>query len=589
MVLKLSRAALLAATIGLAVPAAFALPAVAQEKTQETQPNEAIAFEIKIPSVVAVDSSMSEDQIKDVFTANFLTHADQLAALSATSITIPELTLVLKVNGPGGGTSTVTYRDIVLTNVKDGHAEKMSVGAGEANSQGETTVYRAIAADGFDLKRLLEFGGIVKGDPAAPFKAIYAAATSGGSSQSGPLYSCDFGPTNSSSFEARPTKFNLTEFIETVKKYPNGSEPPAEVLSSLITQVIDLVRGFRGGASTVGAIDCKVPGELPITVKIAGASTTDFEPAIYPNIKVSGLAIDAGPLGNGSLGEFLLKTIDFNSTLDALEGAAGQLSDAWFEKNWRLLLPSMEGLSLANFAIDAINPDSPNGERIQAKLANFDLSLGEYLNGIPTVVSATLAGLEVPLPQDSADPQIATLLAAGLTGVNLGADVAANWDRDSKTIAIQKLAMSAVDLGSMNISADIGNATEQLFAVDPETAMMAGFGITVKKVEISVTDDGLGQIVWPLAAAQEGTTDIEAYRTQMAGFAEGIALQLLGSTDAARQLGTALGDFVTGRKGAITITITSRDPNGIPLPLFMAAQEDPTVLTGQIDVTGTAQ
>ena len=89
-------------------------------------------------------------------------------------------------------------------------------------------------------------------------------------------------------------------------------------------------------------------------------------------------------------------------------------------------------------------------------------------------------------------------------------------------------------------------------------------------------------------AAQEGTTDVDAYRTQMAGFAEGLALQLLGSTDAARQLGTALGDFVTGRKGAVTITITSKDPNGIPLALFMAAQNDPSILTGQVDVVGTS-
>lgn len=589
MVLKLSRAALLAATIGLAAPVAFVLPVSAQEKAKEVQQNEAIAFEIKVPSVIAVDSSMSEDQIKDVFTANFLTHADQLASLSASSITIPEMSFVLNVSGAGGGTSTVTYRDIVLTNVKDGHAEKLTVGSGEANSQGETTVYKAIAADGFDLKRLLEFAGIVKGDPTAPFKAIYGTATSGGSSQSGPMYSCEFGPTNSSGFEARPTKFNLNEFLQTVAKYPSGNEPPPEVLSSLISQVIDLVRGFRGGASAVGAIDCNVPGELPITVKIAGASTTDFEPAVYPEIRVSGLAVDAGPLGNGSLGEFLLKTIDFNPTLNALESAAGKLSDEWFEENWRALLPSFAGMSLADFAVDAINPDSETGERVQAKLGSFDLSLGDYLNGIPTNVSATLAGLEVPLPQDSTDPQVTTLLAAGLKGVNLGADVAANWNKDSKTIAIEKIAMSAVDLGSMSISAEIGNATEQLFAVDADTAMAASFGVTVKRVVIDVTDDGLGQIVWPLAAAQEGVTDIEAYRTQMAGFAEGVALQLLGSTDAARQLGVALGDFVTGRKGAITITITSKDPNGIPLPLFMAAQEDPTVLTGQIDVTGTAQ
>jgi hypothetical protein len=108
-------------------------------------------------------------------------------------------------------------------------------------------------------------------------------------------------------------------------------------------------------------------------------------------------------------------------------------------------------------------------------------------------------------------------------------------------------------------------------------------------VTINVTDDGLGAIVWPLAAAQEGQTDIEAYRTKMAGFAEGLAIQLLGSTDAARQLGTALGDFATGHKAKLTIQITSKDPKGIAFPLFMAAQNDPTILAGQIDVVGMAQ
>src|SRR5690606_8932059 len=111
-----------------------------------------------------------------------------------------------------------------------------------------------------------------------------------------------------------------------------------------------------------------------------------------------------------------------------------------------------------------------------------------------------------------------------------------SWDKDTKTIAVEKLAFAAVDLGSLSISADIGNATEQLFDANPETAMVAGLGVTVKQVVITATDDGVGAIAWPLAAAQGGITDIEAYRTQMAGMAEGVALQLLGSTDAARQL-----------------------------------------------------
>jgi hypothetical protein len=64
---------------------------------------------------------------------------------------------------------------------------------------------------------------------------------------------------------------------------------------------------------------------------------------------------------------------------------------------------------------------------------------------------------------------------------------------------------------------------------------------------------------------------------------------LLGSTDSARQLGVAIGDFVTGKASALTINIASKDPNGVAFPLLMAATEDPTVLAGQVDVTGSAE
>jgi hypothetical protein len=587
-VLKLSRAALLAASLGLAAPALTALPAMAQEATPTT-PAPAFTFEIKVPSVVAVDSSMSEDQIKDVFTSNFLSHADQLASLSATSITIPELTLAVTVPGEGGGSSNVTYRDITLTNVKDGLAEKLTVASGETVAQGETTTYKAINVDGVDLKRLFEFIGIVKGDASAPMKPIYSAVASEGSTQSGPMYSCSFGPSSSGPVEARPVKVPFAEVLAIVQTFTADKEPPPEALSTVIGYGVDLFRAVRGGGATVGAIDCDIPADgQPVKFGIASIKTNDIEPGIYPNFELGGIAVDAGPMGTGALVQFVLKAIDFNPTLDALDAAAGQLSDAWFEANWRQLLPSFGGLSLSGFALDAINPENPSGDRLVAKVGSFDLTLGNYVLGIPTDIASSARGIEVPLPTTSTDPQVTTLLAAGLTGVNFGFDVDAAWDKAASTVNLDTLALSAVDLGGMSVSAKFGNATESLFAVDSNVAMNAAFAVTVKEVVINVTDDGLGAIVWPIAAAEQGQTDIEAYRTQMAGFAEGLALQLLGSTDAARQLGTALGDFVTGRKGGVTITITAKDPNGIPMAVFMAAQNDPSVLTGQVDVTGSA-
>jgi hypothetical protein len=594
-VLTISKAALVVATLGLGAPLAGAAPAFAQDSITQRAP---FALELKIPTVTAVDSSMSEDQIKDVFTSNFLTHADQLAALNATSITIPELSAVFTVDGPGGGTSTITYRDIVLTNVKDGRADTLSVGSGESSSQGETTTYKAITAAGFDMKRLLEFTGIVKGDASAPMKPVYTAGTSSGSTQSGPMYSCSFGGSESSQLEARPISVPFADVLGVIEKFKDADEPPPEAINTIVAYAVDIFRSFRGGAGTVGAIDCTVPGDTPVSVKVAGATTGNFEPGIYPEFNIGAVSVDAGTYGSGSLGAFVFRPLDFNPTLNALESAAGQLNEAWFDQNWRQLIPTWDGMAFSKFAIDVTTPETPAdpalgmparpSERVRAKVDNFDLKLGNYILGIPTDINLTSTGIEVPLPQDSTDPQITTLLAAGLTGVNMGFDAVAKWDKDANTINVSKLALAAVDLGSMSISANVGNATEQLFALDPNVAMASGFALTVKDVTINVTDDGLGKIVWPLAAAEQGQADVEAYRTQMAGFAEGLAIQLIGPTDAARQLGAALADFVTGGKGEITINIKSKDPAGIPMAMFIAAQNDPSILAGQIEVTGMA-
>src|SRR5690606_1329155 len=143
------------------------------------------------------------------------------------------------------------------------------------------------------------------------------------------------------------------------EKFKDSDTPPPEALNTIVSWGVDLLRSVRGGGGTIGSVDCTVPADAPVTIKVAGATTGDFEPGIYPQIQVDGIAVDAGPMGSGSLGRFVFKPLDLNPTLDALESAAGQLSEAWFDANWRVLIPAWEGLSFDNFAIDATSPATP--------------------------------------------------------------------------------------------------------------------------------------------------------------------------------------------------------------------------------------
>lgn len=582
--LKTSKAALFAAMLGLSAPVIGIMPAVAQEM-------KAPAFDMKleVPTITAIGSSMSESQLKDLFTSKFLSSADALARLTAESISIPEIKFSATVNdGTMDYASTIAYRDIVFTNIRDGYAEKVTIGSMESVSTDGTTTYGPSVEDGFDLRRTLELVGIVKGDAGAAMKPLYNAYSMSGGKHVGPMINCTFGEISGTMVEARPVKVPFAELMDALSTFSGEGEPPPAAIKSFVGYISDILRAFRGGATNVGAVECSGAGETEgFTLSLGGASSGDFEPGVYPNFTISDLAVDAGEAGNGSLGALVFKTIDLNPMLEALDSASDSLNEAWFDKNWRRIIPSFEGLSFANLALDAMNPETP-GERVKAKIANFDLSLGKYVLGIPTDIAMSGAGIEVPLPQTSTDPQIVTLLAAGLTDVNMGFDVKANWDEAAQTIKVDNVSLAAVDLGGMSVSAEIGNATPALFAINPDEAMLAGLGLTVKSLTIKASDDGVGEIVWPLAASEQGATDIEAFRAQMAGFSEGLAIQLLGSSDASRQLGVAISEFVTGKKGEITITMTAKDAAGIPMAMFVAAQNDPSILNGQFEVSGTA-
>jgi len=153
---------------------------------------------------------------------------------------------------------------------------------------------------------------------------------------------------------------------------------------------------------------------------------------------------------------------------------------------------------------------------------------------------------------------------------------------------VDKIALSGKDLGSVAVAAVIGNAAEQLFDIDPNVMQAAAMGVTLKSLKLDLTDAGIGDKIVPLFAAQQGA-DPTAFRAQIAGVAAGTALQLVGATDAGKALSDAVAAFLTGTSKAVNVTITSKDPAGIPVPVLMQAGDDPTVLSNAVNITGASQ
>src|SRR5690606_2331414 len=124
-----------------------------------------------------------------------------------------------------------------------------------------------------------------------------------------------------------------------------------------------------------------------------------------------------------------------------IEAAPAELDEAWFEANARGLVPAFGGFSFGDVFIDV--PDSEEiGARVKASIGAFELSLGEYLNGIPTNLVLSASNVIAELPADSDDEQIQQLIALGITSVDAGFTLATAWNEADDTIALEEFSIT---------------------------------------------------------------------------------------------------------------------------------------------------
>ena len=81
--------------LGVALPQA---PVLAKEKVKPAQaPTSELAldYSVDIPSIDAVGSNVSDEVLAEVLSGKVADHADELAGLDASSIAVPEITLIV--------------------------------------------------------------------------------------------------------------------------------------------------------------------------------------------------------------------------------------------------------------------------------------------------------------------------------------------------------------------------------------------------------------------------------------------------------------------------------------------------------------
>jgi hypothetical protein len=556
-------------------------------------------YAISVPSIEIVDGNIDEAAIRAMF-ENAAGAWDALATLDATSVTIPSITATTNIAAPEGSTEpaavfSYTYRDLVLSDVADGNAATAKIGSWDLGiADFVTGEFGEAQTDGVDLAGMFALYGLGTSTAAAgEFRQLYGESTmNGGTLSGGELFSCTIGGARGGSFSARPLKYDMQDaqalILEAQEAETSGTAFPPEKIKQLVLIYTDILTAFSTTPVSFDGFDCTGKDDKGGNIAISSGLMTAgaFEPAKYPEFALNdfNLVMEGETAGTISLGNFTWKKMDFSTAIEVLE-AATTLDEAFFMANWRKLVPLMDGFSLADLDVDAPNVEVA-AQRVTASVGSFDATLGNYVNGIPADIALSLVNLVLPITEDMKDLPIAELKARGITtlDISLGTDLA--WDAATSTIAVNDVLIDLGTLGKINLSGTFGNASEALFSDNTDEATMAAMMLTLKDVTVSIEDRGIGSFLVAQGAKEAGQPE-EAFRTAMAGMAQGMTMAFLGNSTEALTAAQQLGLFLQGASN-LTMTVTANDPAGLGLADIAAAETNPTALAGKITVTAEA-
>jgi hypothetical protein len=557
-----------------------------------TQGTSGSVYELSVPSVEVVDGNINEGAVRGLFTGA-PGALDALATLNAKSLTIPEIKISYPSYVEGAGPSTVTYRDITLTDVTNGVAAAAHIGGADfSGAESVTGTFGEMSVGRFDLAALLGFYGLTTAPAAGTeMKEVYTDFKfSGGSLKAGDVFNCTFGTGELGGFSARPLQHNFAEVnnlvMEAEAAQKAGTEVAPETVDKLVRFYADMFTAFSSTPMTFTGFDCSGKDEKgnPLTVASGPITIGGFEPAIYPAISLDDFDMTVENDGFLKFGNFTWKKMDFTAAVAAI-GAAAKLDEAYFTANWRKLVPALDGMSLADLSIDVPDPEA-EGKRITGTLGAFDATLGNYVNGIPADIALSLSNFILPITAEMTDLPVADLLARGVDQLDISLGTKLAWDQASSTIKVDDVLIDMGALGRVNLSGTFGNATEALFGDNTDQATLAAMMLTLRDVTIEVEDRGMGSLAFAAGAKEAGQSEA-SFRTAVAGMAQGMTLAFLGNTTEALTAAQQLGTFLNGASH-LKLTITSKDEAGIGLADLAAAETNPAALAGKLNVVAEA-
>jgi hypothetical protein len=489
-----------------------------------------------------------------------VTWLENVAASSATSITIPKLFASLTPQRTGDAGPAVepfeyTYTDVVIRELRDRHIAEMSIERMTVTSENSAPDLGSFAA-AMARFSLLDFNldapiaifkpEKVKDDgyiqayrqaSVGPFEFRFAKGV--GMQIDGFLVE---------GIGIRPSKLSYASIIAMMELVPKPGTPPSpDQLRTMMEQVANYYDGIRFTKLEMRGFKTEMTQNGG--VKLEAIRLSGFENGRLAEFAIEGVEGVTPQNEPFRVGRFALKGLRLTDLMRQSMQMAQGGSKPTLDQSLALLA-LLEGIEISD--ITGNNP----GTKDPIKIERIQLSWGQFVGPIPTMVRLLS---KMTVPSKLADAGMGGMLSdAGMPMVSTTVDFGLAWSEPTLTLTMSPAAIELEKGFAFNAKWSLLNVQRSMFSVDVAQAMAAANLAEIGPLEITLKDTGAVTTALTQYAKGKGLSTDDARKEIIDSVTEAAKGQALSNPDAA-VVAQAVIQFIETPGSTLTIKVTPKN------------------------------
>lgn len=493
---------------------------------------------------------------------------DQLASVTATSVTIPSININFDA-GSSGGSAEVVYSGLALQNLGSGKIDAMKTD--------RATFTINVTQPGKADKLTGEISGIIVNDfDSTPILAALDPQTSGDDSyrrvyrqiSSGPYVlksalglRMDIDGIAMEDIDVQPSKLHLFEMFAMLPQDTSAPPTPTQT-RELMEKVAGFYDGIRIGKAEIGKTSIGTPQG---TGKINAIRYRQGEFAIE--------GIDApSPQGQFKMERFALKSFSMPSLMRWASGLTNPGQPPPPDQMMGLFRV-LEGAEIKGVVAPFKNT------RQLVTIDTISLNWGQLIGSIPSKASLVV---KLVTPTDPSNPAQRPLIMAGVDRLAIDLDLGAAWTESSGAFALAPATLDLGNLAKAQARFALANVPRGMFTTDPAQAMGQAAQVETGVFELSLRDSGIVDLVVAQFSRMQNVSR-DAARSAIVEMIRVQGEKIAESNADVRVAVDTLARFVETSGQTLTVKLTPRAK--VPLmQLMQLSQSDPESALAQFRI-----